>query len=232
MAGGLRIYNKNKILTIDNNYSGVALRRVIKASDLPVAKDLLCYIDPWSGFSTGSLKARTISTLGDEFKSFAIGPPDVLDKQKIQIVKTESGELFLAYQNETDIENIKLYTYGYNYPYKTGKNGLRVYNDKNQLTFDSNQRQMLIEASSVNTRYSNNHCNYPTNTMYSDLAITMSVDINMLGATGKPFVTQVQYYVIASGLGTYLGAAWMPGLTVSGARGVSIAHMLVNVKNC
>ena len=228
MAGGLRIYNKNKILTIDNNYSGVALRRVIKASDLPVAKDLLCYIDPWSGFSTGSLKARTISTLGDEFRSFAIGPPDVLDKQKIQIVKTESGELFLAYQNETDIENTKLYTYGYNYPYKTGKNGLRVYNDKNQLTFDSNQKQMLIEGSSVSK---GGYCCYHSNPGFSKLAITMSVDINMLGATGKPFVTQIQYYVVADVLATYLYAAWMGGLTASGARNVTIAHMLVDVGN-
>lgn len=231
MAGGLRIYNKNKILTIDNNYSGVALRRVIKASDLPTAKDIVCYNDPLNSFGYGTLKARTISTFGDEFKAFAIGPLNALVEYKIQIVKTVSGELFLAYQNESDIENIKLYTYGYNYPYKTGKNGLRVYNDKNQLTFDSNQKQMLIEAGSVNKRLGYNCCVY-NNIHLDKLAITMSVDINMLGTTGKPFATQVQYYVYADSSNSFLYAAWVGGLTASSVRNAAVAHMIVNTEYC
>ena len=223
---GLRIYNKNKILTIDNHYRGVALRRIINAKDLPGADSITCYTDPVNSWQLGVFKAKTISITGDEFRTFAIGPLDKLNKQKIQIVKKENGTMCIVYQNDADLEGVKLYTYGYNFPYKSGKCGLRVYNGKEQLTFDSNQKQMLIESSVVG--YVNTQSCFLRDNNLGKKAVSICADINILGVDGKPFAAQIQYYLYIAAGGTSLLAAWPSGLTASAIRNVNVVHMIVD----
>lgn len=163
---------------------------------------------------------------GDEFRTFAIGSLDKLTERKIQIVKKENSAMCIAYQNDSDLEGVKLYTYGYNLPLKSGKCGLRVYNSNGQLTFDSNQKQMLVEASTVG--YSNSQSCFLRDRNLEQKAVTICADINVLGTSGKSFATQIQYYLYIAAGTTYLLAAWPGGLTSSAIRNAGIAHMIVD----
>lgn len=40
MSNGLKVYNKDKILTIDNTYRAIALKRIIDAKELPTREDV------------------------------------------------------------------------------------------------------------------------------------------------------------------------------------------------
>lgn len=228
MSNGLKVYNKDKILTIDNTYRGIALKRIIDAKELPTREDVFCFINPYESFQTGNLKARTITTGPDEFRMFAIGPVAKLLDNNIQIIRT-GKELLLAYKSEADIEGIAIYTYGYYTPKQSGNCGLQVYNGGGDLVFDSNQAPLLLYASTIG------HYDNSTELLGADYdgktkAIMISPDIEVLGATGEPFADFIQFYVHMESDRLYLGAAYPGGLTASAVRGISISHMLVDTR--
>lgn len=230
MSNGLKVYNKDEILTIDNTYRGIALKRIIDAKELPTRQDVFCFINPYDSFQTGNLKARTITTGPDEFRMFAIGPVSKLNEKSIQIIGT-GKELLLAYKSEANIEGIAIYTYGYYTPKQSGNCGLQVYNGGGDLVFDSNQAPLLLYASTIGN-YNNS-----TELLSPDYdgkmkAIMISPDIEVLGATGEPFADFIQLYVnIDPGGYVYLKAVWPSGLTASAVRGANIAHMLVDTRH-
>lgn len=229
MSNGLKIYNQDKILTIDDTYRGIALKRIIDAKELPTREDVFCFINPYESFQTGNLKARTITTGPDEFRMFAIGPVVKLLGNNIQIIRT-GKELLLAYKSEADIEGIAIYTYGYYTPKQSGNCGLQVYNGDGDLVFDSNQAPLLLHASTIGN-YDNS-----TELLGADYdgktkAIMISPDIEVLGATGEPFADFIQFYVHMESDRLYLGAAYPGGLTASAVRGISISHMLVDTSH-
>lgn len=231
MNSGLKVYNRNKVLTIDNTYRGIALKRIVDAINLPTRKDVFCFINPYESFQTGNLKARAITTEPDEFRMFAIGPVGKLHERNIQIIK-KNKELLLAYQDESDIEDISVYTYGYYTPIQSSDCGLQVYNSDGKLVFDSNQAPLLLHASTIDSeRWYDNGTNI-TDTDYNAItkAIMISPDIEVLGTDGKPFVDFIQFYVCCGSYHVGLAAAWPDGLTASAVRGASITHMLVDTK--
>lgn len=229
MSNGLKIYNKDKILTIDSTYRGIALKRIIDAKELPKRQDVLCFINPYESFKTGNLKARTINIGLDEFRMFAIGPVDKLLNNNIQIIRT-GKELLLAYKSEADIEGIAIYTYGYYTPKQSGNCGLQVYNGDGDLVFDSNQAPLLLNASTIGN-YDNSTELLGTDYDEKTKAIMICTDIEVLGATGEPFAKFIQFYVHMEIYRLYLKAAWPGGLTASAVRGASIAHMLVDTSH-
>lgn len=233
MNSGLKVYNQNKVLTIDNTYRGIALKRIIKATDLQAREDVLCFINPSEGFATGNLKTRAVSTVADEFRMVAIGPVDKLYLGNIQIIK-KNKELLLAYRDEADIEGISVYTYGYYTPKQSDDCGLQVYNSDGKLVFDSNQAPLLLHASTISEDSYDNGANI-TDRDYNATtkAIMISPDVEVLGANGKPFADFIQFYVrygYAPGRRTYLYAAWPSSLNASSVRNASITHMLVDTK--
>lgn len=231
MNSGLKVYNQNKVLTIDDTYRGIALKRIIKATDLQTREDVLCFIKPYEGFTTGNLKTRAVSTVADEFRMVAIGPVDKLDERNIQIIK-KNKELLLAYRDEADIEGISIYTYGYYTPKQSSNCGLQVYNSDGKLVFDSNQVPLLLHASTISENYYDNST-YITDTDYdaTTKAIMISPDVEVLGINGEPFDTFMQFYVHRGNQRSVrLYAAWPSGLTASSVRNASITHMLVDTK--
>lgn len=232
MDGGLKVYNENKVLTIDNTYRGIALKRIIKATDLPTRGEVLCFINPYEGFTTGNLKARAILTVADEFRMVAIGPVGKLHEKNIQIIK-RNEELLLAYQDEADIEGISIYTYGYYTPIQSGDCGLQVYNGDGELVFDSNQAPLLLHASTVVSKswYYDNGTDITDQDFDAiNKAIMISPDVDVLGADGKPFASFIQFYVRFGSRHVDLYAAWPSGLTASSVRGARITHMLADTK--
>lgn len=235
MSNGLKVYNQDKILTIDSTYRGIALKRIIDAKELPKRQDVFCFINPYESFQTGNLKARTINTGSDEFRMFAIGPVGKLQEKAIQIIKA-GKELLLAYKSEADIEGIAIYTYGYYTPKQYGNCGLQVYNGDGDLVFDSNQAPLLLHASTIEDsgHYDNGTDLTGISSFDAEMAaIMISPDIEVLGATGEPFADFIQFYVriVFSRARLYLGAAWPGGLTASAVRGASITHMLVDTSH-
>lgn len=232
MSNGLKVYNKDKILTIDNTYRAIALKRIIDAKELPTREDVFCFINPDESFQTGNLKARTINTGSDEFRMFAIGPVGKLQEKAIQIIRA-GKELLLAYKSEADIEGIAIYTYGYYTPKQYGNCGLQVYNGDGDLVFDSNQAPLLLHASIIeDSGYYDNGTDLTGIGFDGEMAaIMISPDIEVLGATGEPFANFIQFYVRINFQRLYLGAAWPGELTASAVRGASIAHMLVDTSH-
>ena len=229
MSNGLKIYNRDKILTIDNTYRGIALKRIIDAKELPRREDVFCFINPYESFQTGNLKARTITTGPDEFRMFAIGPVSKLLEKNIQIIRI-GKELLLAYKSEADIEGVAIYTYGYYTPKQSGNCGLQVYNGGGDLVFDSNQAPLLLYTSStVNSGFGGNNTE-PLGDGETN-AIMISPDIEVLGATGEPFADFIQFYINMDLRRLYLKAAYPSSLTASAVRGISIAHMLVDTSH-
>lgn len=227
MSNGLKIYNQDKILTIDDTYRGIAFKRIIDAKELPTRQDVFCFINPYESFQTGNLKARTITIGPDEFRMFAIGPVSKLQEKSVQIIRT-GKELLLAYKSEANIEGIAIYTYGYYTPKQSGNCGLQVYNGGGDLVFDSNQAPLLLHASTIG-KYNNN--TEPLGDGETN-AIMISPDIEVLGATGEPFADFMQFYVNIEPWGSlYLKAVWPSGLTASAVRGANIAHMLVDTSH-
>lgn len=230
MNGGLKVYNQNKVLTIDDTYRGIALKRIINAADLPARKDVFCFIYPYESFETGNLKARVITTEPDEFRMFAIGPVDRVYKKKIQIIRS-GKELLLAYQSEADIEGISIYTYGYYTPKQSGDCGLQVYNSNGALVFDSNQAPLLLHGSATTSWHHDNSTQITDDDFNGETkAIMISPDIEVLGTTGEPFADFIQFYVRFDSKFVFLYAAWPSGLTASSVRNASITHMLVDTK--
>ena len=230
MSNGLKVYNKDEILTIDNTYRGIALKRIIDAKELPTRQDVFCFINPYDSFQTGNLKARTITTGPDEFRMFAIGPVSKLNEKSIQIIGT-GKELLLAYKSEANIEGIAIYTYGYYTPKQSGNCGLQVYNGGGDLVFDSNQAPLLLSASTIGD-YNNGAELLGADVDGKMTAIMISPDIEVLGATGEPFADFIQLYVNIELNGyVYLKAVWPSGLTASAVRGANIAHMLVDTRH-
>lgn len=234
MSNGLKVYNKDKILTIDNTYRAIALKRIIDAKELPTRQDVFCFVNPYESFQTGNLKARTINTGSDEFRMFAIGPVGKLQEKGIQIIKT-GKELLLAYKSEVDIEGIAIYTYGYYTPKQYGNCGLQVYNSDGDLVFDSNQAPLLLHASTIeDSGYYDNGTDLTGISSFDAemAAIMISPDIEVLGATGEPFADFIQFYVYINNITQrlYLAAAYPSGLTASAVKRISIIHMLVDTR--
>lgn len=231
MNSGLKVYNRNKVLTIDNTYRGIALKRIVDATDLPTRKDVFCFINPYESFQTGNLKARAITTEPDEFRMFAIGPVGKIHEKNIQIIRS-GKELLLAYKSEADIEGVTIYTYGYYTPKQSGDCGLQVYNSDGDLVFDSNQAPLLLHASTIRDSAYYDNGTQMTDTDYygKTKAIMISPDIDVLGTTGEPFADFIQFYVRLGSYHVDLYAAWPGGLTSSAVRGARITHMLVDTK--
>ena len=134
----IKIYNKNNILQIDQNFTSCVLAD--KNNKLRIHGD--GYYQPWINDDRKAVYKLFVSN-SPYFSSYAIGPISKLHHSIVLEIDYEWGRidynLFISCENKDILDSINIYNFK-NCVDSGKKNGLKVYNKFKNIIFDSNQK--------------------------------------------------------------------------------------------